>query len=83
MASVGDTITQFGREYILVQPGLGGPPTWRLSTSDLIAANDQTEFDAILPIEVTTEYPVGTPTEVTVAMDIKELPTASQLDPTT
>ena len=79
MPNVGDTISEFGREYILVQPGAGGPPTWRLSSSDVIAANDQTVFDGVLPIEVLTEFPPGTPTEVTVSMDIKELPTSAQL----
>ena len=80
MPAIGDTVTQFGREWIYVNPDSAtGPGVWRLSSSDVIASGDATEILGQLPIEVDVNATPGAPTEATVSMDITQLPNSADV----
>ena len=80
MPTVGDTVSQFNREWIYVNPDPSlGPGTWRLSSSDVIASGDANLFLGELPIEVDELSAIGAPSEVTVSMDISKLPESGDI----
>jgi len=80
MPAVGDTVSQFGREWIYMNPDPSkGPGTWRLSSNDDIASGDAQLFFGELPIEVQDLPFIGAPSEVTVSMDISKLPESGDI----
>lgn len=74
----------YNRMYIVVQPDLTGPPTYRVSNPDEIAGpggggggtggGTAYDFDGVKPINVNTVPGVGSnPTVVETSMDIAQL----------